>query len=71
MNTERKEPNDRPFDPDFGQTPDPGLAALKRAAIKARRRAIETSGYVAVLRDGKVVWDDDLPELDAEDAEGV
>ena len=64
---ESHEPDDRPLDPDF----DGALAALKRAATKARRRAIETSGYVAVLRDGKVVWDDTLPELETEDAEGV
>ena len=70
MTTPRQEGQDsaeKPRDPDF----DGALAALKRAAIKARRRAIETSGYVAVFRDGEIVWDDVLPELDAEDAEGV
>lgn len=30
--------------------------ALRRAAIRARRRAMETVGAVAVFRDGKVVW---------------
>ena len=70
MTTPRKEgqdPTQKPRAPDF----DGALAALKRAAIKARRRAIETSGYVAVFRDGEIVWDDALPGLDAEDAEGV
>ena len=31
------------------------MAALKRAAIKAQRRAIETSGSYAVYQDGKIV----------------
>ena len=33
------------------------LEALRRAAVIARRRAIETSGYVTVFRDGKIVRD--------------
>ena len=33
------------------------LIALKRAAIKARRRAIRTQGYVATWRDGKMYRD--------------
>ncbi len=37
-----------------------GLAALKRAAIKARRRAIETTGYVVTWRDGKIVYDTEV-----------
>ena len=32
------------------------LAALRRAAIKARRRAFETTGSVAIVKDGIVVW---------------
>ena len=32
-------------------------AAMRRAAIKARRRAIETTGSVAVYRDGKIVYE--------------
>lgn len=32
------------------------LAALRRAAVKARRRAFETTGSVAVVKDGKVAW---------------
>lgn len=38
-----------------GTSFDGALAALKRAAIKAQRRAIETSGSYAVYRDGKIV----------------
>lgn len=34
-----------------------GLIALKRAAIKARRRAIATQGYVATWRNGKMYRD--------------
>ena len=33
------------------------LAALRRSAIKARRRAFETTGSVAIVKDGKVVWE--------------
>lgn len=32
------------------------LAALRRAAVKARRRAFETTGSVAIVKDGTVVW---------------
>ena len=32
-------------------------AAMYRAAKRARRRAMETIGAVAVFRDGKVVWE--------------
>ena len=35
-------------------------AALCRASIKARRRAIETTGYVAGWRDGKIVYDTEV-----------
>ncbi len=38
-------------------------AALKRAAIKAQRRAIETSGSYAVYRDGKIVHVTEVPGL--------
>ena len=31
--------------------------AMHRAAKRARRRAMETIGAVAVFRDGKVVWE--------------
>ena len=35
-------------------------AALRRAAIKARKRAIETTGYVATWRDGKIVYETEV-----------
>ena len=35
------------------------LAALRRASIKARLRALEVSGSVAMYRDGKVVYESD------------
>ena len=35
-------------------------AAMKRAAIKARRRAIETTGSVPTWRDGKLVYDTEV-----------
>ena len=35
-------------------------AALRRAAIKARRRAIETTGSVPTWRDGKLVYDTEI-----------
>lgn len=49
----------RPRHPDFVGAE----AALKRAAINARRRAIETSGSVAMYRDGKIVHVTEVPEL--------
>ena len=39
---------------------DLGIFALKRAAIKARRRAIVTQGYVATWRDGKMYRDTEV-----------
>ena len=32
------------------------LAALTRAAVKARQRAFDTTGLVAIVKDGKVAW---------------
>ena len=43
----------KPRDPDFVGAE----AAMRRAAELARRRAIETSGSVAVFKDGKIVRD--------------
>ena len=36
------------------------LIAMRRAAIKARRRAIETTGSVPTWRDGKIVYDTEV-----------
>ena len=35
-------------------------AAMRRAAIEARKRAIETTGYVPTWRDGKIVHDTEV-----------
>ena len=35
------------------------LAALRRAAIKARRRALDITGSVAIWRDGELVYESD------------
>ena len=35
-------------------------AALRRAAVKARRRAIETTGSVPVWRDGEIVYETEV-----------
>ena len=43
------------------------MAALKRAALKAHRRAIETSGAVAIVKDGKVVYVSEIPGLDEDE----
>ena len=32
------------------------VTALRRAAAKARRRAFDTTGSVAIVKDGRVVW---------------
>ena len=32
------------------------MAALRRAAVKARRQAFDTIGSVAIVKDGRVVW---------------
>ena len=54
--TARKQPSQdperKPRDPDFVGAE----AALRRAAKKARRRAFQTTGKVAVFKDGRVVW---------------
>ena len=34
--------------------------AMRRAAIKARKRAIETTGSVPTWRDGKLVYDTEV-----------
>ena len=49
---ERQE-EQRPYNPQI----DGGLAALQRAAYKARKRAIALDGYVATWRDGEIVYD--------------
>ena len=52
-NPEPSEKSRKPRDPDFIGAE----AALSRAAERARRRAFETVGAVAVFKDGRVVWE--------------
>ena len=47
------------------------MAALKRAAIKAQRRAIEVSGSVAIYRDGKIIHVTEVPDLYEEETDRV
>ena len=35
-------------------------AALRRAAVKARKRAIETTGSVPVWKDGEIVYETEV-----------
>lgn len=35
-------------------------AALRRAAVKARKRAIETTGSVPIWRDGEIVYETEV-----------
>ena len=62
---ETKEPNRKPRDPDFVGAE----AAMRRAAVKARRRAFRTTGRVAVFEDGRVVWQtaDEAPDAQIDD----
>ena len=51
---------EKPSAPDQDHEPDHAelaLIAMRRAAIKARRRAIETTGSVPTWRNGKIVYD--------------
>lgn len=42
-------------------------AALRRAAIKARKRAIELTGSVPTWRDGKIVYDTEVwPDVEGQ-----
>ena len=50
---EPSEKSRKPRDPDFIGAE----AALSRAAKRARRRAFETIGAVAVFKNGRVVWE--------------
>ena len=56
----------RPRDPDFIGAE----AALRRAGVKARQRAIETSGSYAVYRDGEIVHVTEIPGLYDDEPEG-
>jgi hypothetical protein len=45
------------------------LAALRRAAIVARRRALENAGGVTIYRDGEMVWEMDPKRIFPEGVE--
>ena len=45
------------------------LAALRRASDIARRRALETTGSVAIFRDGEIVYETDPKALFSEPQE--
>ena len=49
----REGPSEKSRDSDFAGAE----IALRRAACRARQRAINNIGAVAVFRDGKVVWE--------------
>ena len=54
--TEEKKVTKRPRSRDFIGAE----AALRRAAVKARRRAIETTGSVPTWKDGKIVYETEV-----------
>lgn len=49
--------------------PEAALAALRRASDIARRRALETTGSVAIFRDGEIVHETDPNVLFSEPQE--
>ena len=53
ISQQREREEQRPYDP----YADGALEALKRAAVKARRRNIALLGSVVTYRDGKIVYD--------------
>ena len=55
--------SEKPSSPKQDHEPDHAelaLVAMRRAAVKARRRAIETKGYVHTWRAGKIVHDTEV-----------
>ncbi len=57
VTTENLTTPDQDHEPDHAEL---ALIAMRRAAVKARRRAIETKGYVHTWRDGKMVHDTEV-----------
>ena len=56
QNKKRRIPTKRESDAYFA-----GIdAAMRRAAVEARQRAIDTNGYVETWRDGKLVRDTEV-----------
>ena len=50
----------KPVSPKVRQNHLGALNALRRASIKARRKAIETDGYVLTWRNGEMVYDTEV-----------
>ncbi len=48
-----------PVQKEMSATSSRAMAAIRRAAIKARREALEDEGQVMIVRDGKRVWETD------------
>lgn len=65
---DKPEPSqERPVQRSIG--PEAALAALRRASDIARRRALETTGSVAIFRDGEIVYETDPNVLFSEPQE--
>lgn len=48
-----------PVQKEMSATSARAMAAIRRAAIKARREALQDEGQVMIVRDGKRVWETD------------
>lgn len=57
MTSNSSETSEQPPELDHAEL---ALTAMRRAAIKARRRAIETTGSVPTWRDGEIVYDTEV-----------
>jgi hypothetical protein len=68
--TATPEPDSDPKMP-LGEDIAAAFTALRRASTVARRRAIETSGSVAIFRNGEIIWVTDLDQTPEEDAENA
>ena len=62
-----KPAQERPVQHSIGS--EAALAALRRASDIARRRALETTGSVAIFRDGEIVYETDPNVLFSEPQE--
>ncbi len=65
-NQENRNPSKKLRDPDLIGAE----AAMLRASERARRRAIDTSGSVAIFRNGKIVREKDLRKIFPEENQG-
>lgn len=65
-NLENRDPSKKLRDPDLIGAE----AAMLRASERARRRAIETTGSVAVFRNGEIVREKDLRKIFPEENQG-